>query len=100
MPRLNPAGLVWAEAISVVPEGKSSKRQLWLNHDNKDAFADMIKQIRLSAKDSMGPGHIPVIVAQLTHSGRYSKPQGVPEPIIVARDPYRDPLLPEPAPTE
>ncbi|MBN1818719.1 MAG: FAD-dependent oxidoreductase, partial [Sedimentisphaerales bacterium] len=33
-----------------------------------------------------------------THSGRYSKPAGKAEPIIPVRDPYRDPLSPEPAP--
>jgi NADPH-dependent glutamate synthase beta subunit-like oxidoreductase/2,4-dienoyl-CoA reductase-like NADH-dependent reductase (Old Yellow Enzyme family) len=35
------------------------------------------------------------MVAQLTHSGRYSKPDGVARPIIGQRDPYRDCLVPQ-----
>ncbi|MBN1457134.1 MAG: FAD-dependent oxidoreductase [Sedimentisphaerales bacterium] len=93
------AGLLWAEAIAVVSEGRANPRQLWLNENSKDAFTDMVKQMRRAAKDSMGPNHRPFIVAQLTHSGRYSKPAGVAAPIIPQRDPYRDPLIPEPSPT-
>lgn len=93
------AGLIWAEAIAVVPEGRANPRQLWLNEDNKDAYADMIKQMRAAAKNTIGEGHNPVIVAQLTHSGRYSKPTGTAKPLIPERDPYRDPLTPEAFPT-
>ena len=92
------AGLIWAEAIAIVPEGRANPRQLWLNEDSSDAFAEMVKQMRQAAKDSMGPNHNPVIVAQLTHSGRYSKPKGFAEPMILQRDPYRDPLTPEAKP--
>ncbi|MEN6425186.1 MAG: FAD-dependent oxidoreductase, partial [Phycisphaerales bacterium] len=45
-----------------------------------------------------GSAHRPVIVAQLTHSGRYSKPGPAPKPIIPQRDPYRDPMAPQPKP--
>jgi 2,4-dienoyl-CoA reductase-like NADH-dependent reductase (Old Yellow Enzyme family) len=47
----------------------------------------------------MGPDHRPVLVAQLTHSGRYSKPEGAAAPILPQHDPYRDPMCPEPTPT-
>ncbi|HAL45131.1 MAG TPA: hypothetical protein DCP47_04345 [Phycisphaerales bacterium] len=93
------AGLVWAEAIAVVPEGRANPRQLWLNENSKDAFAQMIKVMRDAARESMGSGHKPVIVAQLTHSGRYSKPDGMPRPLVPQRDPYRDSLVPEASPT-
>lgn len=93
------AGLLWAEAIAVVPEGRANPRQLWLNDQSKDAFAQMIKMMRSAAKESMGASHNPVIVAQLTHSGRYSKPDGTARPLIPQRDPYRDNLIPEPTPT-
>jgi 2,4-dienoyl-CoA reductase-like NADH-dependent reductase (Old Yellow Enzyme family) len=92
------AGLLWAEAIAVVPEGRANPRQLWLNSDSFNAFAEMIKQMRKAAKDSMGENHNPVIVAQLTHSGRYSKPDGTARPLIVQRDPYLDSLVPQPKP--
>ena len=92
------AGLIWEEATAVVPEGRANPRQLWLNKNNKQVFADMIKMMRTAAAESMGLGHRPVIVAQLTHSGRYSKPLGFAQPIIPQRDPYRDPLVPQQKP--
>jgi NADPH-dependent glutamate synthase beta subunit-like oxidoreductase/2,4-dienoyl-CoA reductase-like NADH-dependent reductase (Old Yellow Enzyme family) len=55
----------------------------------------MVKMIRQAAAESMGPSHKPVIVLQLTHSGRYSKPEGAAYPMIPQRDPYRDPLIPQ-----
>jgi len=89
------AGIIWSEAIAVVPEGRANPRQLWLNEDSKDTFAEMLRQARESAHQRFGKNHNPVIVAQLTHSGRYSKPKGVPEPIIPQHDPYRDAMVPQ-----
>ena len=91
------AGLLWAEATAVVPEGRANPRQLWLNEKNKDSFRAMVKMIRQAA-ESIGPEHKPVIVLQLTHSGRYSKPQGIGHPMIPQRDPYRDALVPQEKP--
>ncbi len=93
------AGLIWAEAIAVAPEGRANPRQLWLNADSKDRFAALIRRTRQAAKRN-GADHNPVIVAQLTHSGRYSKPRGVAHPLIAQHDPYRDPLVPQAAPDE
>jgi len=93
------AGLIWAEAIAVVAEGRANPRQLWLHEAGKEAFTDMVRQMRQAADDSMGPNHKPIIVAQLTHSGRYSKPEGIARPLVPERDPYRDSLIPEPKPT-
>ena len=89
------AGVCWSEAIAVVPEGKANPRQLWLNEDSKAAFAAMVKQARKAAKNSQGSGFHQVMVAQLTHSGRYAKPEGVPAPIIPQHDPYRDVMVPQ-----
>jgi 2,4-dienoyl-CoA reductase (NADPH2) len=92
------AGLIWAEATAVVPEGRANPRQLWIHEKSKDSFAAMVKMMRRVAVESMGPGHKPVIVLQLTHSGRYSKPEGTAQPMIAQRDPYRDPLIPQQEP--
>jgi NADPH-dependent glutamate synthase beta subunit-like oxidoreductase/2,4-dienoyl-CoA reductase-like NADH-dependent reductase (Old Yellow Enzyme family) len=92
------AGLLWAEATAVVPEARANPRQLWIHKDNKESFAAMVKMIRQKAAESMGPEHKPVVVLQLTHSGRYSKPEGIAKPIIPRRDPYRDPLVPQQKP--
>jgi 2,4-dienoyl-CoA reductase (NADPH2) len=87
------AGLIWAEATAVVPEGRANPRQLWLHEENKDSFRAMVKMMR-----EVAPEHKPVIVLQLTHSGRYSKPEGIGHPMIAQRDPYRDALAPQQKP--
>ncbi len=92
------AGLLWIEATAVVPEGRANPRQLWLNEKSKDSFAAMVKIIRQDATEAIGPMHKPVLVLQLTHSGRYSKPKGVAYPLIAQRDPYRDALAPQQKP--
>jgi NADPH-dependent glutamate synthase beta subunit-like oxidoreductase/2,4-dienoyl-CoA reductase-like NADH-dependent reductase (Old Yellow Enzyme family) len=92
------AGLLWFEATAVIPEGRANPRQLWLNEDSKEAFATLIKRTRQKAAESNGPHHKPIIVAQLTHSGRYSKPGSAAHPMIAQRDPYRDTLIPQQKP--
>jgi NADPH-dependent glutamate synthase beta subunit-like oxidoreductase/2,4-dienoyl-CoA reductase-like NADH-dependent reductase (Old Yellow Enzyme family) len=92
------AGLIWGEATAVVGEARANPRQLWFNEKSKDSFGELIAMIRQVAAESMGPGHKPVIVAQLTHSGRYSRPGGGGGPMIAQRDPYRDALVPQKEP--
>jgi NADPH-dependent glutamate synthase beta subunit-like oxidoreductase/2,4-dienoyl-CoA reductase-like NADH-dependent reductase (Old Yellow Enzyme family) len=92
------AGLIWAEATAVVPEARANPRQLWIHQGSKDCFAATVKMMRQKAAESMGVDHRPVLVLQLTHSGRYSKPEGKAHPIIPQRDPYRDPLVPQQVP--
>lgn len=91
------AGLIWAEAIAVAGEGRANPRQLWLNENTADRFATLIRHARQAAKCN-GENHKPIFVAQLTHSGRYSKPHGLAHPLIPQRDPYRDPLSPQQTP--
>ncbi len=92
------AGLIWGEATAVVPEARANPRQLWLHEKSKASFAAMARRMREVAAESMGRKHRPVIVMQLTHSGRYSKPKGIAHPMIPQRDPYRDPLAPQQKP--
>ncbi|HIJ53952.1 MAG TPA: FAD-dependent oxidoreductase [Planctomycetes bacterium] len=92
------AGLIWGEATAVVGEARANPRQLWLNENNKDSFRALTAMIRQVAARSMGPDHKPVIVAQLTHSGRYSRPTSAAHPLIAERDPYRDPMAPQKEP--
>ena len=92
------AGLLWVEATAVMPEARANPRQLWLHEKNKDSFRAMVERIRQAAAEGNGPKHRPAMVLQLTHSGRYSKPEGAVYPIIPQRDPYRDPLVPQQKP--
>ncbi|MGB9620412.1 MAG: NADH:flavin oxidoreductase, partial [Armatimonadota bacterium] len=84
------AGLLWFEACAVVPEGRANPRQLWLHAENKGEFARLLEESRKAAEESMGSGHRPFTVLQLTHSGRYSRPSGDPQPIIAMHDPLLD----------
>jgi len=58
------AGLIWAEATAVLPEGRANPRQLWIHEKNKDSFAAMVAMMRKTAAKSMGADHKPVIVLQ------------------------------------
>lgn len=88
------AGLVWAEAVAVCPEGRANPRQLMITEENKAAFAEMIKSVRRISSEKFGADFKPIIIAQLTHSGRYSRPEGAPAPIIPQRDHYKDGMTP------
>lgn len=76
------AGLIWFEACAVVPEGRANPRQMMLTRQNLDVVKKMLDDCRNAARESMGPHHNPICILQLTHSGRYSKPEGKPAPII------------------
>ena len=73
-------GLIWFEAVATVPEGRASAHQLYLTEKNVDAFARLTDEIRRICLRRNG--FAPLIVMQATNSGRYSKPRGVPEPMI------------------
>ncbi|MBO5395662.1 MAG: flavin oxidoreductase/NADH oxidase [Clostridia bacterium] len=79
------AGLIWYEATAVLPEGKANPRQLYINERNIDAFARQVERIKETALKKNG--YEPVVIMQATHSGRYSKPEGVPAPLIAYNNP-------------
>ncbi len=85
------SGLIWLEATAVVHRGRANPRQLWLHEQTVEDFARLRSMISDAAAEEFGPDHKPVVVAQLTHSGRYSKPAGVPAPVIAYRHPILDP---------
>lgn len=85
------AGLLWFEATAVVREGRANPRQLWLHGGTVDAFARLVEATHRAAQAAMGPQHRPLLVLQLTHSGRYSRPERRPRPIIAHHSKYLDP---------
>jgi len=91
------AGLIWVEAIAVVPEGRTNPRHLWLHPDSAESFRLLVARMRRIAAERFGAEHRPILVAQLTHGGRYSRPTLRPEPMIVQHDPYRDAKMNLPA---
>jgi 2,4-dienoyl-CoA reductase (NADPH2) len=86
------AGLLWIEATAVVEEGRANPRQLWIRRQTVPSFAALVDSTLEAAHKSLGSHHRPLLVLQLTHSGRYSRPGKVPIPIIAHRSRYLDPL--------
>ncbi len=79
------AGLIWFEATALIPESRANPRQLMINRANLDAFRRLIDKIKEEGiKEN---GYAPLIIMQATHSGRYSKPEGKPAPIIAYNNP-------------
>ena len=74
------AGLIWYEATAVMKEARANPRQLYLTTDNISSFERQVYDIKNTCVKENG--YEPVIIMQATHSGRYSKPEGVPAPII------------------
>lgn len=79
------SGIIWFEATACREDGRANPRQLWITKDNLDSFKRIVNDIR---EDSIkANGYAPLIVMQATHSGRYSKPHGVPAPLIAYNNP-------------
>ena len=73
------AGLVWAEATAVRPDGRANPHQLLLDESTVSEFAELRALL----------AHEQVAGLQLTHSGRWSRPEGEAAP----RTAYQHPLL-------
>ncbi len=80
-------GMIWFEACSVVPDGRSNPHQMMITGSNVHEFKRLTDHIRKTALDSFGVNHQPFLVLQLTHSGRYSKPGGDFQPKIFSANP-------------
>lgn len=78
------AGVIWFEAVAVCEQARANPRQLWLNENTADSFKHLLTEIKDTCLKENG--FSPVIIMQATHSGRYSKPHGVPEPIVAYRN--------------
>lgn len=84
------AGLLWFEAAAVVPEGRANPRHLYIHKGNVQQFKELLAETHRIARESMGEGHRPLCILQLTHAGRYSKPFAKPRPLVAFSDPYLD----------
>ncbi len=79
------AGLYWFEAVAISHESRSNARQLWINADNVGEYKRLVTELHELT------GNAPII-CQLTHSGRFSRPENLPAPIIS----YHNPVLNKP----
>ena len=89
------AKLIWGgEAVAVRPDGRANPRQLLLNPDTLDDLTQLRESVVEAHVDRFGAGADAdlLIGLQLTHSGRYARPNvaGRPEPRVAYRHPHLD----------
>ncbi len=73
-------GLVWGEATAVRADGRANPNQLVLDETTVEDIADL--------RALLQPGQVAAL--QLTHSGRWSRPEGGPRPRTAYRHPELD----------
>lgn len=69
------AGVLWLEATAVCAEGRGNPRQLMLNDRTAGHLRAMLDEAFMHAARTAGS--VPYSILQLTHSGRYSKPEAI-----------------------
>lgn len=82
------AGLIWMEAIAVTGESRANPHQLMITEDNLHSFRALIDEIKAAARQAGLPA--PIVIAQLTHSGRFSRPVNAKTPIRAWRSEVLD----------
>src|SRR4051812_41222904 len=90
------AKLIWGgEAVAVRHDGRANPRQLLLTEGTLAEVAALREELLGEHRASFGATGDLLIGLQLTHSGRFSKPNDWhrPEPRIAYRHPYLDPLV-------
>lgn len=85
------AGLLWWEACAVTREGRANPLQMMLTEGNTASFQALLEQCNTESESKNG--YRPVHILQLTHSGRYSRPESGPAPMIPQHDPILDPRV-------
>ena len=84
------AALLWVEACAVKNEGRGNGRHLCLNCNTLPEFKKLFDNMMTSVKEE---GFRPYTVLQLTHAGRYSKPNPDATAVVaVNENPYLDPV--------
>ena len=86
------AGLIWGgEAVAVVHSGRANPNQLCIGADSERDLGELRSHLIRAHADANGtdPGNQPVVGLQLTHSGRWARPDGQPRP----RTAWTHPLL-------
>jgi len=71
------AALIWSEAIAVLPEARTSDHQLMITEANADAYKALVYDMKAKTDAP--------VIAQLTHSGRFSKNSRTGQPLFATR---------------
>jgi 2,4-dienoyl-CoA reductase-like NADH-dependent reductase (Old Yellow Enzyme family) len=99
------ASIAWFEATAIVDEGRSNPHQLLINSQTYEGFEALITTFNTARedlvssldKDTKTKFRSPLKILQLTHSGRYSKPEKERIPIRAANIPILDEAMKIPA---
>ncbi|HUU37608.1 MAG TPA: hypothetical protein VMW46_05320 [Candidatus Desulfaltia sp.] len=84
------SSMIWFEATAVAAEARSNPQQLWIHPETKNGFRRLAKETRLAAHRKFGHDHNLLLILQLTHSGRFARPDGRPAPIAAQPKPLLD----------
>ncbi len=84
------SGMIWFEAVSIVPEGRSGPHQLMITRKNMEHYKRLTERVREAGRKANG--FAPYLVMQANHSGRYSNPEGKPVPLTAYRHPEYEKL--------
>ena len=90
---LSGAKLIWGgEAVAVRPDGRANPNQLMINRENWPEIAGLREILIDAHASSFGTTDDLLIGLQLTHSGRFARPneRKTPEPRIAYRHPMLD----------
>ncbi|MEP7328009.1 MAG: NADH:flavin oxidoreductase [Betaproteobacteria bacterium] len=90
---LSGAKLIWGgEAVAVRHDGRANPNQLMMTADNQSSIAQLRDTLLAAHREAMGDDNGLVIGLQLTHSGRFCKPNSkvMMEPRILYRHPVLD----------
>ncbi|MCQ2771594.1 MAG: flavin oxidoreductase/NADH oxidase [Clostridia bacterium] len=81
------AALLWSEAVSVCNEGRTSNHQLMMSEETVDSYTSLVSKIKTKTSAP--------IICQLTHSGRFSKNDYTPYPIIMESNEFIEKARPQ-----
>ena len=89
------AKLVWGgEAVAVRADGRANPNQLCIGPDSVSDLGDLRQGLVATHAERHGRSDDLVVGLQLTHSGRWSRPDGSPAPRVAYRHPVLDDRVP------
>jgi NADPH2 dehydrogenase len=89
---LSGAKFIWGgEAVAVCHEGRANPNQVWMNDDSVQGIADLRTILVDEHREHFGSTDDLLVGLQLTHSGRFCRPNGKKlEPQVLYRHPVLD----------
>ncbi|MFB3817009.1 MAG: NADH:flavin oxidoreductase [Candidatus Methylomirabilales bacterium] len=90
------AKLIWGgEAVAVRRDGRANPNQLYYAPENRQGLGRLLPALKAAHRERFGTTDDLLVGLQLTHSGRYARPEPdhLPRPRIAYRHPVMDPRV-------